>query len=108
MADISYPGDFMSKIVFIGFIFLTAVLLTGCIKTPSSPDNQTLGNQTAIDLKARCCTECKAAFSQSPVGVGPQAATCGTFTTGKPMSEQCKAYFENNSMTVSQCGYPPP
>jgi hypothetical protein len=56
------------------------------------------------DLSAQCCRECLEAFSQSPVGVGAEAAQCGDFTTANPISDKCRVYFENNPKTVAACG----
>ena len=55
------------------------------------------------DLKTKCCIECKNAFSKSSVGVGPEMAKCGGFGTAQPLTEECKTYFKNNLMTVSEC-----
>lgn len=63
-----------------------------CVKVPNSES-----------LREKCCRECSAAFSQSPVAVGPAGARCGNFMTGNPMSYECEAYFEENSFTVSEC-----
>lgn len=54
-------------------------------------------------LKIKCCEECKLAFSKSPIGVGPEAAMCGNFGSGQPVSANCKSFFENNAMSVSLC-----
>ncbi len=58
-------------------------------------------NKNAI--KERCCQECLTAFSQSPVGVGPRAAQCGSFTTGSPLSATCEDYFSSSPRTVAEC-----
>lgn len=55
------------------------------------------------DLASQCCRECLEAFSQSPVAVGAAAAQCGAFTTAKPMSDQCRAYFKDHPQTVAGC-----
>ena len=58
------------------------------------------------ESKAKCCEECKTAFSKSPIGVGPEVAMCGNFGSGQPISEECKLFFENNPMSVTSCeGY---
>lgn len=51
----------------------------------------------------QCCQECLTAFSQSPVAVGPQAAHCGQFTTGLPLSAECTDYFSSSPRTVTEC-----
>ncbi|HSB46369.1 MAG TPA: hypothetical protein VLD37_00005, partial [Candidatus Bilamarchaeum sp.] len=56
-------------------------------------------------LKERCCSECAAAFSRSPVGSGPDSVKCGYFTTAEPMSDECTIYFKQNTSTPAQCGY---
>jgi hypothetical protein len=58
------------------------------------------------ELKYSCCFECDNAFSKSPIGVGPEAAMCGKFGSGQPLSEKCKTFFENNPMSVSACQKP--
>lgn len=60
-------------------------------------------SQKQKDLSSRCCRECLEAFSQSPVAVGAAGAQCGKFTTGKPLSEKCREYFESNPRTVAAC-----
>ena len=50
-----------------------------------------------------CCAECLTAFESSPVGVGPEAARCGTFTSGVELTARCTTFFEENKMTVEQC-----
>ena len=64
----------------------------------------TIGSsQESTDLKTSCCAECRDAFSKSPVGVGPEVARCGEFSTGQPMREECKRYFRTNPMTAYAC-----
>ena len=58
--------------------------------------------QQRDDEKA-CCAECLTAFEFSPVGVGPEAARCGTFTSGVELTARCTTFFEENKMTVEQC-----
>ncbi|PIU21445.1 MAG: hypothetical protein COT15_02360 [Candidatus Diapherotrites archaeon CG08_land_8_20_14_0_20_34_12] len=53
--------------------------------------------------KTTCCNECLNAFSQSPIGVGPQGAFCGTFMTANPISKECDKYFSENEMSVADC-----
>ena len=54
-------------------------------------------------FKTKCCEECKTAFSKSPVGIGPEAAMCGNFSSGQSVSANCKILFENDPMSVSSC-----
>jgi hypothetical protein len=63
-----------------------------CVKVPVSET-----------LRGKCCGECSAAFSQSPVDVSSEGALCGKFTTGNQISAECETYFEGNSFTVSEC-----
>ena len=60
-------------------------------------------SQESTDLETSCCAECRNAFSKSPVGVGPEIARCGAFSTGQPMREECKRYFRTNPMTAYEC-----
>ncbi|MCK5416446.1 hypothetical protein KAI92_03400 [Candidatus Parcubacteria bacterium] len=54
-------------------------------------------------FKARCCEECKTAFSKSSIGVGVEIAMCGNFSSGQTISTGCKSFFKNNPMSVSVC-----
>lgn len=54
-------------------------------------------------LETKCCQECKDAFSKSAVAVGAGGATCGEFSTAKPLSEECQTYFQSNPMVVAEC-----
>lgn len=56
-----------------------------------------------LNLERQCCVECNDAFSQSPVGVGEQAAKCGEFTSAKELSVECKEFFSQKPMTVKEC-----
>jgi|GEM_PF-1396073 len=58
------------------------------------------------ELKYSCCFECDKAFSKSAIDVGQEMAMCGKFSTAQPLSEKCKAFFENNPMSVSACQKP--
>jgi hypothetical protein len=58
----------------------------------------------ADSLKTKCCDECIAAFSRSPAGAGPEGLKCGHFITAQSMSQDCEDYFDDVTMTVSQCG----
>jgi len=82
-----------SKYIIIGILIVLVVGIIAAI----------MFVQQGTDLKTKCCTECKNAFSESPIGVGPEMAKCGKFSTAQPLSEKCKAYFQNNPMTVSEC-----
>ncbi len=75
--------------VVVGIILVTGIIIV----IQSSTQN----------LLNRCCQECLTAFSQSPVGVGPQGARCGTFTTGSPLSAECQDYFSSSPRTVAEC-----
>jgi hypothetical protein len=59
-----------------------------------------------------CCNECSTAFGRSPVGIGPEGAICGRFSTASPISKKCHQYFLENTQTVTGCRrsvlYPPP
>ncbi len=55
------------------------------------------------DIRSACCEECLAAFNKSPVGVGAEAARCGTFSTADTLSSKCQQYFEKNSVMVGEC-----
>jgi len=55
------------------------------------------------NLKTKCCEECKIAFSKSPVGFGAEMASCGKFSSGQPINEECKLFFEDNPMNVPAC-----
>gem|GEM_PF-3277504 len=52
-----------------------------------------------------CCSECTLAFSQSPVAVGSEAAICGKFGSGQPLSANCSDYFEAHPKTVQACSF---
>lgn len=71
-----------------------------------APDGQAFvcEEEAAQVRKRSCCRECTAAFSQSPVAMGPAAARCGHFMTGNPISAECEGYFEENPATVDECG----
>ncbi|MFH0884697.1 MAG: hypothetical protein V1861_03225 [Candidatus Micrarchaeota archaeon] len=56
------------------------------------------------ELKLRCCDECRASFSRSPVGVGPGGAMCGQFTTAQPLSGECGDFFGRYPMSAAECG----
>ncbi|MEK6901453.1 MAG: hypothetical protein AABX37_03865, partial [Nanoarchaeota archaeon] len=56
------------------------------------------------DDEKECCVECLTAFESSPVGVGPEAARCGTFTTSEKMTQRCTIFFEENPLIVKECG----
>ena len=77
---------------FLAVAFFAALLLTA-VYINSERDR----------LPAQCCQECKAAFAQSPVGVGPEGARCGGFASGKPLSKPCEFWFDQNVRTVAQC-----
>ncbi len=62
-----------------------------------------LFSQQSTDVKTKCCAECRNAFSKSPVGVGPEIARCGEFSTGQPVREECTSYFKSNPLTVYEC-----
>ncbi len=76
----------MKKIILLLFILFTI----GC-------------THTVKNLEGECCIECQESFSQSPVGVGEQAAKCGEFTSAKELSVECKDYFNNSPKTVKEC-----
>lgn len=63
----------------------------------------TMAGYAVEESKARCCRECRAAFSQSPVAVGEEGARCGGFTTGAPLTAFCEDYFAANPATVAEC-----
>ena len=67
------------------------------------PDGIYEGKKEENNLKTTCCEECKIAFSKSPIGVGAEMASCGKFSSGQPVSENCKSFFENNPLSVSAC-----
>ncbi len=56
------------------------------------------------DSRVLCCEECRAAFSQSSVGVGPEGASCGQFPTARPLSDLCGRYFAGHPKSVAACG----
>ena len=58
-----------------------------------------------VALREKCCEECADAYGQSPIAAGPQGAICGHFATAKPLSEACAAFFLNQSIAVSRCGF---
>lgn len=84
------------KEIILFLALISIILITGCIK-------QNQQNVAEENLREKCCKECEEAFSQSPVGVGPAGVNCGMFTTGKPLSEECEKYFEENVTRVSEC-----
>jgi hypothetical protein len=86
----------MKKAILIIFLIAVAIIVAATLMPSQLPQTNTVGDE--------CCMECKTAFEQSPVGVGPQAAQCGEFTTGMELSEQCKAFFAEKPMTVTECG----
>ncbi len=59
--------------------------------------------QREESLLTRCCTACVTAFESSPVGVGPQAARCGEFTSAVELIPQCSAFFKERALTVEEC-----
>ncbi|MGP8320905.1 MAG: hypothetical protein ACT6FE_01060 [Methanosarcinaceae archaeon] len=67
------------------------------------PDGINENHKEENNLKTKCCEECKIAFSKSPIGVGPEMATCGNFGSGQPVSTNCNLFFKNNPMSVSAC-----
>lgn len=69
----------------------------------SNRGNITGGDGAESRMRLKCCEECIAAYSQSPIAVGPNGARCGNFMTGKPISDECAGYFEANPSTVSGC-----
>ncbi len=56
------------------------------------------------DSSLLCCGECRTAFSQSPVGVGPEGASCGQFPTARPLSDLCGRFFAGHPQSVAACG----
>jgi|GEM_PF-1929720 len=58
---------------------------------------------TAADIRSACCQECLAAFNTSPVGVGAEAARCGTFSAADTLSRKCQQYFQANTVMVGEC-----
>ncbi len=70
----------------------------------SGRENLTSGDGAESRMRLRCCEECIAAYSQSPIAVGPHGAKCGHFMTGKPISSECGGYFDSFPSTVSGCG----
>ena len=58
---------------------------------------------TVKNLEGKCCIKCQDSFSQSPVGVGEQAAKCWEFTSAKELSTECKEFFSEKPMTVKEC-----
>lgn len=68
----------------------------------------TINNQK-VDLKSKCCAECKNAvnsvFTEQPqIAMSPDAVNCGMFKGGKhELSTECTAYFEDNRVIVSEC-----
>jgi len=59
--------------------------------------------EASVDLGSLCCSECSAAFSLSPISMGPEGVLCGPFTSGDPVGSECLNYFEENPETVSSC-----
>lgn len=55
------------------------------------------------NLQTSCCQECLEAFSQSPVGVGAEAARCGFFSTSFELSAPCQKFFQEQEIMVSAC-----
>lgn len=60
-------------------------------------------NSQTQDLQTGCCQECLEAFSQSPVGVGANAARCGFFSSSVELSTPCQKYFKKNEVMASAC-----
>ncbi len=81
-------------------LLLFSTILSACgkktIELPEQPPYKP-------ELQTTCCQACIDAFSQSPVAVGEEGAVCGQFTTGKPLTEECKDYFEVNYQSVGSC-----
>lgn len=76
----------MKKVILI----LSLLLIVACSYIQKNPEG-------------KCCIECQEEFSQSPIGVGEQAAKCGEFTTTKELSNKCKEFFSQNPKTVKEC-----
>ena len=55
------------------------------------------------DIQPICCRSCVAAFRYSPIGVGPEGANCGAFTSNNELSYTCKKYFAQHPHTVASC-----
>ncbi len=70
------------------FLTISVLLIAGC---------------SSAKTGRRCCQQCVDAFGSSPVGVGEQAAQCGEFTTGSPLSEECGAFFMSEPRSVKAC-----
>lgn len=66
-------------------------------------------NNQKIDLKSKCCAECKnvvnAMFTEQPqIAMSPDAVNCGMFKGGnRELTTECTSYFEKNKVIVSEC-----
>lgn len=85
-----------SKIILLSSICSLLVVLAAC-------NTQKQSKTVDADIRSECCKECLAAFNRSPVGVGAEAARCGTFSTADTLSSKCQQYFEKNSVIVGEC-----
>lgn len=91
----------MKALIVVAFVLFIVLILSGCVLTGSSKLPSAL--EKYRDIQGECCSLCQSAFSQSPVGVGSQAARCGGFTSSISIGEECKAYFKTTPMTVATC-----
>lgn len=88
----------MKALLAVAFVLF---IVSGCV--PAKPSRLLPALEKFRDIQGECCSLCQSAFSQSPVGVGPQAARCGGFTSSYNIGEECDAYFKTSPMTVREC-----
>ena len=89
------------KIICFGIGILVIIIVFVFMNSKRSTEITTVqGND---EIKTKCYEECADVFSKSPVGVGPEAVMCGNFSSGQPISANCKLFFENNPISVSVC-----
>ncbi len=85
-----------SKTTLLGCICALLFVLGAC-------NMQKQQKTTDADLRSACCQECLAAFNTSPVGVGAEAAQCGTFNSADTLSRKCQKYFQQHTVMVGEC-----